>query len=69
LAVLIKATPLFLAWLDAAPEWRVSAWWLGWVASVAVSVGLAALSYRYVEVPSMVLGKRLQARLWPVVEI
>ena len=58
-AVLAHATPWFLAWLDAPPGAFVAAWWLGLAANLAASIGLAALCYRWVEVPAMALGKRL----------
>jgi len=58
-AVLINATPLFLSWLDASSAGFVSAWWLGLAANLVLSISLATFSYRWVEVPSMALGKRL----------
>ena len=62
-AVLIMATPRFLALLDIPPAGLVPAWWLGLAANLALSTALAALSYRFIEVPSMALGKRLRRRL------
>ena len=58
-AVLINTTPLLLHQLNASDDAFLFAWWLGFVATIACSVCLAALSYRFVEVPSMALGKRL----------
>jgi peptidoglycan/LPS O-acetylase OafA/YrhL len=58
-AVLINATPLFLSLLDASDDGFIFAWWLGFAATLVGSVSLAGLSYRFVEVPSMAMGKRL----------
>ena len=67
-AVLVNATPGFLAWLDASPSGLVPAWWGGLLAVILTSVVCAAFSYRFIEVPSMALGKRLGRwiRAWGV---
>jgi peptidoglycan/LPS O-acetylase OafA/YrhL len=59
-AVLINATPLFLHLLGASDDGFIFAWWLGFAATLVVTVCLAGLSYRFVEVPSMAMGKRLE---------
>ena len=58
-AVLINATPLFLSLVHASEERFYVAWWLGLAATIACSVGFAAPCHRFIEVPSMALGKRL----------
>lgn len=62
-AVLIIVTPSFLALLNAPAEGFYAAWWLGLAANLVLSTALAGLSYRFIEVPSMALGKRLGRRL------
>jgi peptidoglycan/LPS O-acetylase OafA/YrhL len=61
-AVLFTATPRFLVWLDASPKWFVPAWWLGLLFTIVGSIAVSALSYRWVEMPSMAIGKRLSRR-------
>jgi len=58
-AVLITATPLCLSLLNASPDWFVFAWWMGFAANLAISIFVASFSYRFIEVPSMALGKYL----------
>ncbi len=58
-AVLINATPLFLSLLDASVDGFYFAWWSGFAATIVCSACLAALSYRFVEVPGIALGRRL----------
>jgi peptidoglycan/LPS O-acetylase OafA/YrhL len=62
-AVLFSVTPPLLAWLNASPAGFYAAWWLGFGANLAVSIGIAGLSYRLIEVPSMALGKRLGRKI------
>ena len=64
-AVLISATPMFLSALHASPDWFVCAWWMGFAANIAISIFIAAFSYRFVEVPSMALGKYLGRKIHP----
>jgi len=58
-AVLINATPGLLDLLHATPGGFVFAWWAGLAANIVLSVALATVSYRLLEVPSMALGRRL----------
>jgi peptidoglycan/LPS O-acetylase OafA/YrhL len=61
LAVLIGATPWLLAALPAQALGFKPAWWMGLALTIALSVACAALSYRWVETPSMALGRRMGA--------
>lgn len=60
--VLILLTPRMFQLLDAPVTALPFAWWLGLGFTVIVTIGLAALSHRLVEVPSMTIGKSLPKR-------
>ena len=60
--VLILLTPRLFQLIDAPPSALALTWLLGAAFTVIVTIGLAALSYRFVEVPSMTLGKALPKR-------
>jgi peptidoglycan/LPS O-acetylase OafA/YrhL len=60
--VLIILTPRMLQLLDAPRAALPIFWWLGLAFTVLATIGLAALSHRWVEMPSMNLGKSLPAR-------
>jgi peptidoglycan/LPS O-acetylase OafA/YrhL len=60
--VLIILTPRMLQLLDAPKTAAPLAWWLGLTFTLLATLGLAALSHRWVEVPSMALGKSLTKR-------
>lgn len=60
--VLIILTPRMLQLLDAPATSLPFAWVLGLTFTAIVTIGLAALSYRFIEVPSMTLGKSLPKR-------
>jgi len=62
-AALVYVAPCFLAWLDASPSYLIPAWWAGLLAVSVISVVLAGFCYRFIEVPSMALGKRFGRRL------
>ncbi|QLY29947.1 acyltransferase family protein [Nocardia huaxiensis] len=54
--------------LQAVPQWKVSvagipASWLTWSTWMLTSIGLAALSYRWIEKPFHNLGHRVIARM------
>jgi peptidoglycan/LPS O-acetylase OafA/YrhL len=57
--VLILLTPLALTLLHAPKAYSHLAWAAGLIFTVAATLALAALSYRWIEVPSMTLGKSL----------
>ena len=60
--VLIVLTPRLFQILHAPASAMLPAWWLGLVFTVAMTLALAALNYRFVEVPSMAFGKSLPKR-------
>ncbi|HSQ40460.1 MAG TPA: acyltransferase family protein, partial [Anaerolineales bacterium] len=60
--VLITLTPRMFQLLDAPRTALLFAWWLGLGFTVIVTIGLAALSHRWVEVPSQAFGKSLPKR-------
>lgn len=60
--VLILLTPRFFQFLHAPSSALAFAWWLGAAFTVLTTIGLAALSHRFVEVPSMAFGKSLPKR-------
>jgi peptidoglycan/LPS O-acetylase OafA/YrhL len=61
--VLASATPPLLALLDAPPSGLAWAWCAGLAANLALCLAAAALCHRFVEAPSLALGKRLGRRL------
>jgi peptidoglycan/LPS O-acetylase OafA/YrhL len=61
--VLILLTPRMFQLLNAPQTALPFAWWLGLTFTVIMTIGLAALSHRLVEVPSMALGKSLPKRI------
>lgn len=61
--VLILLTPRMLQLLNAPQTFLPLAWWLGLAFTVLATLGLAALSHRFVELPSMSLGKSLPKRI------
>ena len=60
--VLILLTPRLFQLIDAPQSALALTWWLGAAFTVLMTIGLAALSYRFVEVPSMTFGKSLPQR-------
>ncbi len=60
--VLIFLTPRMLQLLDAPRTALPLAWWLGLAFTTLATIGLAALSHRWVEIPSMAFGKSLPKR-------
>ncbi len=60
--VLILLTPRLFQLIEAPQSALALTWWLGAAFTVLMTIGLAALSYRFVEVPSMTLGKSLPRR-------
>lgn len=60
--VLIILTPRMLQLFDMPRTALPLAWWLGLAFTLLATIGLAALSHRFVEVPSMALGKSLPKR-------
>jgi peptidoglycan/LPS O-acetylase OafA/YrhL len=60
--VLITLTPRMFQLLDAPRTALLFAWWLGLGFTVIATIGLAALSHRWVEVPSQAFGKSLPKR-------
>ncbi len=56
--VLMWITPWLLSLADAIQLNRLSLWFFGWFVTVLLSLSLAHLSYRYVEVTSVYLGRR-----------
>ncbi|KJV05214.1 hypothetical protein VZ94_19840 [Methylocucumis oryzae] len=58
--VLMWVTPWLLSLADAIQLNRLSLWFFGWLVTVSVSLTIAHLSYRYVEMTSMFLGRSLQ---------
>jgi peptidoglycan/LPS O-acetylase OafA/YrhL len=57
--VLITLTPRALKLLAAPAESLLVAWWFGLAFTVLVTIGFAALTHRYVELPSIALGKSI----------
>jgi len=60
--VLIILTPRALQLLDAPRTALPVAWWFGMAFTVLATIGLAAVSYRLVELPSIAFGKSLPKR-------
>jgi peptidoglycan/LPS O-acetylase OafA/YrhL len=61
--VLIFLIPRFFIWLDSPQAYAQAAWGAGLTMTIVLTVGLATLSHRWVELPSMALGKSLVTRL------
>jgi peptidoglycan/LPS O-acetylase OafA/YrhL len=59
MAVLICITPYLLHWLDPFTSNHVLLWLWGWTSTITLSTFLAILSYHWLEVPSMALGRYL----------
>jgi len=60
--VLIVLTPRLFQIINAPASALLPVWWLGLFFTVAVTLGLSALSYRWVEMPSMAFGKSVPKR-------
>jgi peptidoglycan/LPS O-acetylase OafA/YrhL len=56
--VLRCVTPVFLQLFNNYPSSFLVAWLVGFAVTISVTLALAALSYRYIETPSMALGKK-----------
>ncbi len=61
--VLINITPWFLALMNDYLDGFYWNWWLGLVMNVVVSVLVATLSYRWLEMPSVALGAKIRRYL------
>jgi peptidoglycan/LPS O-acetylase OafA/YrhL len=59
--VLLCFMPLVWKALGKSPMQSTTVWWLGLGLSLALSLGLAAVNYRLIEIPSMKAGKALMA--------
>ena len=57
MAVLIGLTPILLQFLAQYLNTRLSLWWVGWCFSLTISLTLAHVAYRFLEIPFMALGK------------
>jgi peptidoglycan/LPS O-acetylase OafA/YrhL len=60
--VLIELTPRLLRLLNAPKAALPYAWWMGLAFTVIATLGLAALSHHWLEMPSMAFGKSLLKR-------
>lgn len=58
-ALSVVASHYTLKLLDAPAESAAYAWWFGMTFTVLVTIGLAAFTHRYVELPSIALGKSI----------
>jgi peptidoglycan/LPS O-acetylase OafA/YrhL len=61
--VLVNITPWLLAAMNQFISHLATAWWLGLMMTIVISLLLSTIFYRLVEVPSMALGKKLQLLL------
>lgn len=60
--VLIMLTPRALQLLSAPRTYLPYAWWFGLAFTILATIGVAALSHRWVELPSIAFGKSLPKR-------
>lgn len=59
--ILINLTPWFLAWVNNRLDGFYWNWWLGLGMNIVVSILIASLSYRWLELPSIALGAKIKS--------
>jgi peptidoglycan/LPS O-acetylase OafA/YrhL len=59
MAILICLTPIILTFLERLTDNRLLLWFGGWLLTIASVQGFSLLFYHWLEIPSMMLGRRV----------